>query len=103
MSRARAATGLVALLACAAAVAPALGAEGRVREVSIPGQTYAPSQLQVLVGDTVLWRNGDVMNHTVTSDGVGFDSGYLCARVDVSSSSSRRRAGSRTTAPSTSS
>jgi hypothetical protein len=31
----------------------------------------------VLVGDTVLWRNGDVMNHTATSDGVGFDSGYL--------------------------
>ena len=77
MSRARAAAGLAAVLACAAAVAPALGAEGRVREVSIPGQTYAPSQLQVLVGDTVLWRNGDVMNHTVTSDGVGFDSGYL--------------------------
>ncbi len=64
-------------LALAAGIPAALGDDGQVREVSIPGKVFAPAQLQVLVGDTVVWRNGDVTDHTVTSDDGAFDSGYL--------------------------
>ncbi len=61
-----------------AAAAQAVGADdGRVRQVAIPGKTFAPAVLQVLVGDTVVWQNGDVTNHTVTADDGAFDSGFL--------------------------
>src|SRR5262249_30510817 len=60
------------------AAAQAVGAEdGRVRQVAIPGKTFAPGVLEGLVGDTVAWQNGDVSNHTVTADDGAFDSGYL--------------------------
>jgi plastocyanin len=51
--------------------------DGQVRQVAIPGKTFAPSVIQVLVGDTVAWQNGDVTNHTVTADDGAFDSGFL--------------------------
>lgn len=51
--------------------------DGRVRQVAIPGKAFAPSVLQVLVGDTVAWQNGDVSNHTVTAEDGAFDSGFL--------------------------
>jgi plastocyanin len=60
------------------AVAQAVSADnGRVRQVAIPGKAFAPSVIQVLVGDTVAWQNGDVTNHTVTADDGAFDSGFL--------------------------
>ena len=62
------------LLATAQAVS---ADDGRVRQVSIPGKAFAPSVVQVLVGDTVAWQNGDVTNHTVTADDGAFDSGFL--------------------------
>jgi plastocyanin len=61
----------------AAAIPAALGDDGRVREVSIPGKTFAPGLLQVLTGDTVVWRNGDATDHTVTAEDDSFDSGFL--------------------------
>jgi plastocyanin len=62
----------------AAAAAPVLAATGgQVREVSMPGKVYAPARAQALVGDTVVWRNGDSTNHTVTADDASFDSGYM--------------------------
>jgi plastocyanin len=62
-----------------AAAVPAQGQEGRVRNVSMPGKVFAPARLQVLIGDTVLWRNDDAINHTVTANDDSFDSGYLSA------------------------
>jgi plastocyanin len=50
---------------------------GAVREVAIPARVFAPGRIQVLVGDTVVWRNGDGTNHTVTSDDDLFDSGFI--------------------------
>ena len=47
------------------------------REVSIPARVFAPGEIQVLLGDTVVWRNGDGTNHTVTSDDDLFDSGFI--------------------------
>src|SRR5262249_36514215 len=60
-----------------AAAAPAAGGGGQVREVTMPGKFFAPGRIQVLVGDTVTWRNADGTNHTVTSDDDLFDSGYV--------------------------
>jgi len=62
------------LLAAAESVS---AGDGRARQVAIPGKTFAPAVLQVLVGDTVTWQNGDVTNHTVTADDGAFDSGFL--------------------------
>jgi plastocyanin len=71
---------VLAVVMAAVAVASAFGAtrEGaQVREVSIPGKVFVPGRLDVLVGDTVLWRNGDAASHTVTANDDSFDSGFL--------------------------
>jgi plastocyanin len=64
-------------LMLAASVSAAPGGPGRVREVSMPGKVFAPGRIQVLVGDTVVWRNADGINHTVTSDDDLFDSDFV--------------------------
>ena len=71
---------LFVLLAAAVVTAAAVGAarEGaQTREVSIPAKVFVPGRIDVLVGDTVLWRNGDAITHTVTANDDSFDSGFL--------------------------
>jgi len=63
----------------AAAAAPAAIGDGQVREVAIPGKVFAPVRELALVGDTVVWRNGDGTNHTVTANDASFDSGYIAS------------------------
>jgi plastocyanin len=72
--------------ACVLVLATAVGAEptGQERDVTMPGKAFAPDDLQVLVGDTVVWRNGDVLTHTVTSDGDAFDSGRIAPGLTYS-------------------
>jgi plastocyanin len=73
-----AATILVACVAAAAAAPPSLAATGsEQREVEIPGTSFSPDALTVLVGDTVMWTNHDRMTHTVTADRGEFDSDRL--------------------------
>ena len=67
---------VLAVVAAAAAVPAAIG-DGQVREVAIPGKVFAPGRALALVGDTVVWRNGDSTNHTVTANDFSFDSGYI--------------------------
>jgi plastocyanin len=52
--------------------------------VSIVFRAYQPSQLTVLSGQTVTWRNSGFGPHTVTSDAGQFDSGPLQAGVTFS-------------------
>jgi plastocyanin len=62
----------------ALALAPAAGsADAPTRTVTMPGKLYDPAQISVLVGTTVTWKNDDATNHTVTTDGDAFSSGYV--------------------------
>jgi plastocyanin len=47
--------------------------------VEIRGFAYLPATLQVAVGDTIVWINRDVVPHTATRDGQGWDSGSIGA------------------------
>jgi plastocyanin len=47
------------------------------RRVAIKGFAFLPATIQVTVGTTVEWTNGDLVAHTVTSDSPLFDSGNL--------------------------
>lgn len=38
-------------------------------EVTIDQMEFAPAVVMAKPGDTILWRNKDVMDHTATSDG----------------------------------
>ena len=47
----------------------------KVITVSITGFTFKPAQLEVDTGDTVIWKNDDIVPHTAT--GKQFDSKNL--------------------------
>ncbi len=73
-----AATILIACVAAAVAAPPGLAdSAAEQRNVDIPGTSFSPDALRVLVGDTVTWTNHDTMTHTVTADHDEFDSGRL--------------------------
>jgi plastocyanin len=63
---------LLALLAV-----PVLAA-AETHVVTIEGMVFPPTTLTVKRGDTVTWRNKDLVPHTVTAKG-GFDSGEIAA------------------------
>jgi plastocyanin len=49
----------------------------RVHRVEIKNMAYAPAELTVASGDTIVWVNHDIVPHTVTGNGRQFDSGGL--------------------------
>jgi plastocyanin len=73
----RGATARKALAAAAALMAamPAfpVGAEGRAHRVEMRDVAFAPARITVRAGDSVAWRNGDIVAHTATSEEGGFD------------------------------
>jgi plastocyanin len=66
----------LALLALTLAVAVAPAALAKDHKVSI-GPKYAPREIKIKAGDTVVWVNDDEKDHTVTADDDSFDSGNL--------------------------
>ena len=68
---------LVPVAAALVLVTAAGSADAPTRTVTMPGKLYDPTQLSVLVGTSVTWKNDDSINHTVTADGDAFSSGYL--------------------------
>jgi len=75
----------VALWATAVAAAGGFGAmlAGRAKPVThtvtMDATSYTPARLAVHVGDTVVWVNKDLIPHTATAKGGGFDSKALAA------------------------
>ncbi len=68
----------IALLVLAVALGlPSAAAKGRVHTVTIRDMKYLPATLIVNVGDTVVWKNEDMVPHTVTDRGKSFDSGSI--------------------------
>ena len=80
--RRAAALALIAL-ASSGALAMAQGAhqEAGGHEVSIGFSDFSPAHLDVLVGETVTWRNDSVRQHTVTARDDSWDSGRVGARA----------------------
>jgi plastocyanin len=64
----------IALAALLLAAGTALAAS--THEVKIEGMQFSPVKLEAHRGDTVTWRNNDVVPHTVTAAGK-FDSGAI--------------------------
>jgi plastocyanin len=64
-----------ALLALAL-VATGTALAASTHEVKIEGMQFSPAKLVVQHGDTVTWRNNDVVPHTATAAG-RFDSGAI--------------------------
>jgi plastocyanin len=79
----RAAAGVLLILAVSGTLAAAQTPhrERGGHTVSIGFADFAPSQLDVLVGETVTWRNDSVRQHTVTASDESWDSGRLGARA----------------------
>jgi plastocyanin len=75
----RRASAVVAVLFVLGLAGATEGQNGATRDVTMPGKVYAPRKLDILVGDTVVWRNADIGNHTVTAEDDSFDSGPVAA------------------------
>jgi plastocyanin len=69
-------SGVAALVALAVLV-PAGSAAAADLTVTAEFQSFAPTSLDALPGDTVMWMNHSGRTHTVTADGGQFDSGDL--------------------------
>lgn len=71
---------LPVLLGCGALVLHAVSAEqkpaGKMHTILINGVQFQPARLEVVVGDTVVWRNEDIVPHTATAAN-SFDSKNL--------------------------
>jgi plastocyanin len=63
-------------MAAVALAAPAT-ARADVASVAIPGKLFAPGFVQVVPGDSVVWRNSDFVSHDVAASDGSFNSGPL--------------------------
>jgi plastocyanin len=72
---------LLGIPAASLVLAAALAAG--THEVKLEGMKFAPASLTVQRGDTVTWRNADVVPHTATAAGK-FDSGNIAPGKSVS-------------------
>ncbi len=52
---------------------PAMARSSEVITVTIGDLAFAPADVAAHVGDTVLWRNNDILDHTATDEAQGWD------------------------------
>lgn len=71
------ALGLAVVLAGGRAVAPGPAPQPRHHRLAIRNLAFEPADLRVVPGDTLSWFNHDVVPHTVTASGAGWDSGEI--------------------------
>ncbi len=62
------------LILCAAPSVAAVHAKPKTYSVTMAANSYVPAALTVKTGDTVVWVNEDMVNHSVTSPVGAFDS-----------------------------
>lgn len=68
----------IALLIFAGSPEPSSAvAKSKTRTVVLRGMKYLPATLIVNAGDTVVWKNEDVVPHTATAGNKSFDSGSI--------------------------
>jgi plastocyanin len=48
-----------------------------VHTVTVVGMKFVPDKLEVHPGDTIVWKNDDIVPHTVTATDKSFDSGAI--------------------------
>jgi plastocyanin len=70
---------LTASVTCAGFAASQKAAHPKTHIIRIQGMKFIPANLEVAVGDSVVWKNEDIVAHTATSDRKGFDSGEIKA------------------------
>jgi plastocyanin len=79
--RMRLAVLLVLVVACSRYAQVAVGEEqkpaAQVHTVRISGFKYQPGVLAVNIGETVEWKNADIVPHTVTAVDKSLDSGSI--------------------------
>jgi plastocyanin len=56
---------------------PNAAAKSKVHTVALRGMNYLPATVTVNVGDTVVWKNEDIVPHTATARNKSFDSGSI--------------------------
>lgn len=64
-------------LACCLLLIATSAAVAKEHKVSIQDVKFAPKELKVKAGDTIVWTNSDDRDHTVTADDDAFASGNL--------------------------
>jgi plastocyanin len=60
------------LLAAAAAAQTGTGS-ANVHRVEMKDIAFVPAEVSAHVGDRIEWHNGDIVDHTATSEAAGFD------------------------------
>ncbi len=51
--------------------------KAKVHTITIEAMQFSPKTLEVNIGDTVIWKNNDLVNHTATADNKAFSSGDI--------------------------
>jgi plastocyanin len=69
--------GIALLILAVSPGLPSTDAKARTRTVVLRGMNYLPATLVVNAGDTVVWKNEDVVPHTATDRRKNFDSGSI--------------------------
>ena len=69
--------GIALLLLGVSTSLPDAAAKSRTHTVALRGMKYLPATLTVNTGDTVVWKNEDIVPHTATARNKSFDSGSI--------------------------